>query len=550
VQRLIPLDSRDADDSEIVGAKAARLSRAMSEGLPVLGGWVLPVAASSLPLRLGGGALQEHGRAAATRVVSSTTLDAALSRDLDSVEHPTARTSVVRSSTTFDDDGRWAGAFATYHDVEPALLPVAVRGCWASAFSSDVTARARACGQQVMKIGVGVLIQPWLTFAFGGTARWRPDDGVELTVAGGGPAGIVGGAGGTTIEVDPRNPEEKSPVVAAAAALSRATAAATGDDRIEWGWVDDRILLLQAGTRRTSPMAATHRLSSFPVDPRLRSLARTVTRFRAPLGDRLVVPWALATDEPPEADRVRVADPESALVETSAIAARMAADAWDLPSEAALRAASDLTHLLLGPEPDRGIAKMPPLRPVDRDSAAKLLGLVAGIGRTLVSAGALDHEEDVWRLSLGELQDVLARRGSAPARVGPDRWEPFAFQVAMGSGRPLTGTAASPGMGVGRAHRGGMASPISPPSRSVIVAHAPFPQLAPLLFRASAVVAATGSMGAHLFEVARSLGIPAVVGVDLSAAAEGTVVAVDGDQAEVALLEGSQTPVASVAGGA
>jgi phosphoenolpyruvate-protein kinase (PTS system EI component) len=56
-------------------------------------------------------------------------------------------------------------------------------------------------------------------------------------------------------------------------------------------------------------------------------------------------------------------------------------------------------------------------------------------------------------------------------------------------------------------------------------------------------------MGAHLFEVARSLGIPAVVGVDLSAAAEGTVVAVDGDQAQVALLEGSRTPVASVAEG-
>jgi hypothetical protein len=203
MQRLIPLDAPEAGDSQIVGAKAARLSRAMSEGLPVLGGWVLPVAASSIPLRLGGAVLEEHGPAAATMAVSRTTLDAALSRDLAAIEHPTARRSIVRSSTTFDDDRRWAGAFATYHDVERTLLPVAVRGCWASAFSSDVFGRSRALHRELGEIGIGVVVQPWLTFAFGGTARWHPDGRVELTVAEGGPAGIVGGAAGTTIEVDP-----------------------------------------------------------------------------------------------------------------------------------------------------------------------------------------------------------------------------------------------------------------------------------------------------------------------------------------------------------
>jgi phosphohistidine swiveling domain-containing protein len=272
-----------------------------------------------------------------------------------------------------------------------------------------------------------------------------------------------------------------------------------------------------------------------------------VTRYRPPLGVQLVVPWVLASDEPSDAVPLRVTDPASALAEASGLAARLAADAWDLPSDAALRAASDVTRLLLGPEPDRGIASMPPIRPVDPTPAARLLGLVAGIGRTLVSTGALEHGADVWRLTNGELQRVLARGGSVPARVGPDRWEPFTFQVAMAAGHSLTGIAAAPGIGVGPLH--GASSRISPPSRSVIAARAPFPQLAPLLFRASAVVTATGSMGAHLFEVARSLGIPAVIGVDLSAAAEGTVVAVDGDRAQVALLEGSRTPAASVAGG-
>ncbi|HKX76688.1 MAG TPA: PEP-utilizing enzyme, partial [Acidimicrobiia bacterium] len=53
----------------------------------------------------------------------------------------------------------------------------------------------------------------------------------------------------------------------------------------------------------------------------------------------------------------------------------------------------------------------------------------------------------------------------------------------------------------------------------VIVARQPIPHLAPLLWTAAGLVTLSGSPAAHLFASARSLGVPAVAGVDLDLAA-------------------------------
>jgi phosphohistidine swiveling domain-containing protein len=74
-----------------------------------------------------------------------------------------------------------------------------------------------------------------------------------------------------------------------------------------------------------------------------------------------------------------------------------------------------------------------------------------------------------------------------------------------------------------------------PPPRRVLVVPAAVPQLAPFLWEAAGLVAGSGSEGAHLFEVARSLGVPAVIGVELDPSADG-VVAVDGDAGTVSEL--------------
>jgi phosphoenolpyruvate-protein kinase (PTS system EI component) len=73
-----------------------------------------------------------------------------------------------------------------------------------------------------------------------------------------------------------------------------------------------------------------------------------------------------------------------------------------------------------------------------------------------------------------------------------------------------------------------------PPARRVLVARDAVPQLAPMLWEAAGLVAEHGSEGAHLFEVARSLGVPAVLGVALNASDR--IVAVDGDLGTVSAL--------------
>jgi phosphoenolpyruvate-protein kinase (PTS system EI component) len=77
----------------------------------------------------------------------------------------------------------------------------------------------------------------------------------------------------------------------------------------------------------------------------------------------------------------------------------------------------------------------------------------------------------------------------------------------------------------------------------VLVAPNPIPQLAPLLWGASALVTTGGSTAAHLVEVARSLGVPAVLGCDherlFSALGDERcprrLIAVDGDSGRVAI---------------
>src|SRR4029077_19696653 len=154
-------------DPSAVGAKAARLSDAKLAGLPVLPGWVLPPPAAVTAIRLDLAEPRPGEHIAASRAAEALHVDAATLRDLALVAHRSFRTSVLRSSTPVDDDGRWAGAFATYHDVDRSMWPLAVRGCWASAFSSDVRARRRHLGAE--HVMVGVLIQPWAAVAVGGT---------------------------------------------------------------------------------------------------------------------------------------------------------------------------------------------------------------------------------------------------------------------------------------------------------------------------------------------------------------------------------------------
>ncbi|HEX9343302.1 MAG TPA: PEP-utilizing enzyme, partial [Actinomycetota bacterium] len=128
---------------------------------------------------------------------------------------------------------------------------------------------------------------------------------------------------------------------------------------------------------------------------------------------------------------------------------------------------------------------------------------------------------------------------AGPARVASSA-ELHAHADAMAHGERFQGQPAAPGIAAGPARvAGGSPQRLPLPDRAVVVARYPLPHLAPLLWGAAAVVTFGGSPAAHLFQVARSLGVPAVAGcggLDGRLAPDAdAVLAVDGGSGEVGL---------------
>ncbi len=522
--RLLPLASSPARDPDVAGGKAAGLASAAGAGLPVLPGWVVPLQESATAIALGTEALVA-GRARAVLAASG-------------VPPPVVELSpgswIVRSSTPFDDDGRWAGAFASYLDVDDSFLGLAVRACWASAFAADPMGRAQQMFVDPGRMRIAALIQPFLDLVAGGTARFEPDGAVTVTSVRGSPAGLLAGSGsGPTLRVAAGT--GASSVATAAAELCRASSAVAPLPIIEWGWDGSTMWLLQV--RSAPPVTTVSRPStrtlSSVADDRVLELARTVTRFPAPLCDELVVPWAIGVGDVSIGAPVAPPEPVRSLRMARASAARLASSVWRSSPEAALRSSRELTRRLLGGRLEDAMGGWPSGR-FDLDRAAELVGSIAGLGEHLAGAGAIDEPGSIWRLSTAEIERALLDGTVPPDRLGTDRWEPFVAGVVASGGLAMGGEAVSGGAGAGLVHfvsAGGSIGhepPVVPP-RAVLAAALPVPQLAPLLWRAAAIVTSSGSVTAHLFEVARSLGIPAVVGPDLSQMPSGTLAAVGDD---------------------
>ncbi len=118
-------------------------------------------------------------------------------------------------------------------------------------------------------------------------------------------------------------------------------------------------------------------------------------------------------------------------------------------------------------------------------------------------------------------------------RRGVGRWEPFVASIVLGNGHRVQGTPASAGIAAGVLTRPeDFRVPL--PSRRVLAAGQPVPNLAPLLWDAAAIVTETGSPAAHLFESARALRVPAVCGVAIPPG--DLIVAVDGQDGVVATI--------------
>jgi phosphoenolpyruvate synthase/pyruvate phosphate dikinase len=114
--------------------------------------------------------------------------------------------------------------------------------------------------------------------------------------------------------------------------------------------------------------------------------------------------------------------------------------------------------------------------------------------------------------------------------------------VVLDHGSIHRGIPAAGGIGAGvRFHVDHTAMVSKPPQRAVITSpHAP-PNLSQLVWDAAGLVTHGGSASAHLFESARSLGVPAVCGVEPGADRD-QIIAVDGHSGLVATLPLSSDP--------
>jgi phosphohistidine swiveling domain-containing protein len=142
--------------------------------------------------------------------------------------------------------------------------------------------------------------------------------------------------------------------------------------------------------------------------------------------------------------------------------------------------------------------------------------------------------------------ELLSPPGTVADLLASRTWMPLLAATVLDRGEHVPGRPAAPGTAAGRlvacrAHE----RPPGDTADAILLVDRPLPALAPLLFSARGVIARTGAAGSHLAEVARSLGVPMVIGCrpetvtgPAPGAAGGWLAAVDGSSGDVALLPG------------
>ncbi len=492
--------------------------------------------------------MEQRGSGGARLAISQAALPDDLAEAVVSSAATLGETLVVRSSSILEGGGEWSGAFTSYLDLSPEETPVGVRGCWASAFTVHTLERYEATGIDPGSAPMAVLIQPALTPDFGGVARLV--DG-EVSVIGvvGSPVPLVQGWDpGLHAQVTAEGVvkgEAAVSTIGESVVRSVAETLLAADRRIgantcEWAVVGGNVTLLQLGRvepREKSTLAVPEAFSR----PEIGEAARLVRRYPGPLGEELVLPWALANtggflDDAEPADT----DPREALLAAVQQSRALIAEVWGGRKADSLDEAAAAVRGLRGDEPLTAVRALESLRPADVERGRSILSLLARVRLAMVEMGAVGRPDQAWHLTSREISDVI-RAGRAKemrSRIGFDRWEPFDAAVVVAQGQEAQGVAAASGIGVGRlCFVDDPTTALSFRPRDVVVGLRPTPKLAPLLWDASALITTGGGPAAHLFESARALAIPAITSVDLEgilgtdlATASGTFsIAVDGN---------------------
>lgn len=526
VPPLLDLDDSRCADPAVAGGKAAVLCRARATGLPILSGVVVAAPVSRSHMARGRDALTRRGSGGARLEVSLGGLDDTLATELTARVAPLGDVLVVRSSSVLEMSGEWSGAFTSYLDISPEEVARAVTGCWASAFTVATLERYESAGVEPGSADMAILIQPALVPEFGGTARLEGEDTVITAVAGS-PAPLVQGwepghlarvgsdgqvSGAAALQLMGET------LAASVAATVRRAHDAVGSTTFEWAVVDGEVILLQLTPAEVTAPRTDLLVAPGPAGGSAREVARLARRYPGPLGEELVLPWALGDPVGLVRD-VEPADlpPRVALNEATEHASRLTAEVWSRPRDEAAGRALRALRAIRGSEPQDAWEAIATLRRPDPERAALVLACMATVRRAMVEAGAITWADLGWYLELEQVRRVLdGEPVTKRQRIGFDRWEPFNAAVVMREDRMAHGVSAAPGIAFGRLRwipNPGRMDGFRP--RDVVVAPYPTPQLAALLWDAAAVVTTGGGPAAHLFESARALAIPAVAGAQL-----------------------------------
>lgn len=546
---LLSLDDPRSQQVDLAGAKAAGLARAAAAGLPVLPGVVVTTPEASRHVLDVVRPLAAQGRLGRLRrAAMAVEPDTDLVTQLRDAVAALGSALIVRSSSPLEGDGVWSGAFSSLVGVSVDDLPTALRACWGSAWSPDAMERAEHAGVALDDLALAVLVQPELRPDLGGTARVRADGHVMIAATDGPLRALMEGwVEGRTASVTAADVRDDgglpSDVVQTVADLARATRAALGHDLIEWASVGRDVHLLQAMTSRVPPGAVSvEQPSSAHGTPTAVRVAMLAHRFPGPLGEELVLPWAVSCRDalgPAVAPARDALDPKARLARVRSTANALVAQLWGGGSPRSARESALRTfRQLRGTDPEPALRRIEALRAPSAGVVDALRADLARLESDVAGRGLLAPTSSLWQLTLEQVDDLVAGRPVVAAdRLGVGRWEPFLHAVVQSTGQMHRGTPVAAGAGAGPVHVVDDIWRQEPPrGRYVLVATSPIPPLSPLLWNAAALVTRGGSAAAHLLEFAGAIGVPSVIGVSLPPLHDdGWFAAVDGDSGVVAM---------------
>lgn len=517
--RVRGLDDPEALEVAVSGAKAAGLARARAAGFPVLDGFVIPPACSEAALARAVDVLDSRGTGGSRMVIIGYELPDSLVQQIEQFAATLQPPLIVRSSSVLEGGGEWSGAFTSVPEIQRGEIGTATKSVWATTFAIEVLERFEAADIDPGTVPMGVLVQPEVQPHYGGAAIVDATGAVTVNAVKGSPRDLMAGwvpgfravfeegvlRGQETVELMGEDN------VMAIAELAVRVQATLGHNLIEWAIVDDAPILLQVQDSTVHEVEEAMVVPAALAHPFALEFVQLAHRYPGVLCEELVLGWrsAVRVDLEP-LEYTATGDREATLREAREIAAALTARAWGEPEDLALAHAALVLRRMRTDRPNESIDALQELHPVDDHLAARLLGMV----------------------------EYLVATDTAPGRRGIGRWEPvlagaLALQGEMHEGEPSVG-----GIGAGRmvwldsSKQTGHVRP-----RDIVVTQYPLQNFSPLLWDAAGIVTVGGAPTAHLFEVARSLTVPAVINCPIAhiVKAGPRLGMLDGDAGRVAL---------------